>query len=63
MDILAYCLMTNHIHLVGVPATEHGLQQTLKPLPCAMWSVIRCGPGWCEGRRTIAGPVPPRTAD
>jgi len=36
VDILAYCLMTNHIHLVAVPATEDGLQQTLKPLPCAM---------------------------
>jgi putative transposase len=35
VDILAYCLMTKHIHLVAVPATEDGLQQTLKPLPCA----------------------------
>ena len=30
--ILAYCLMTNHIHLIAVPATETGLQQVLKPL-------------------------------
>ena len=32
VDILAYCLMTNHIHLVAVPASEDGLQQLLKPL-------------------------------
>ncbi len=28
VDTLAYCLMTNPIHLVAVPATEEGLQQT-----------------------------------
>lgn len=32
LEILAYCLMTNHIHLVAVPDTESSLQQTLKPL-------------------------------
>jgi putative transposase len=32
MEILAYCLMTNHIHLVAVPTVEDSLQQTLKPL-------------------------------
>ncbi len=32
LEILAYCLMTNHIHLVGVPRTEEGLQAVLKPL-------------------------------
>ena len=32
IDILAYCLMTNHIHLVAVPKSDTGLQQTLKPL-------------------------------
>lgn len=32
VDILAYCLMTNHIHLVAVPATQAGLQSVLKPL-------------------------------
>ena len=32
VDILAYCLMTNHIHLVAVPATDAGLQNVLKPL-------------------------------
>lgn len=32
LEILAYCLMTNHIHLVAVPANESSLQQVLKPL-------------------------------
>ena len=32
LEILAYCLMTNHIHLVAVPNTENSLQQVLKPL-------------------------------
>ena len=32
LEILAYCLMTNHIHLVAVPAHESSLQQVLKPL-------------------------------
>ena len=32
LEILAYCLMTNHIHLVAVPGTENSLQQALKPL-------------------------------
>lgn len=32
LEILAYCLMTNHIHLVVVPGTETSLQQVMKPL-------------------------------
>jgi putative transposase len=32
VEILAYCLMTNHIHLVALPKTEVGLQAVLKPL-------------------------------
>jgi hypothetical protein len=31
-EILAYCLMTNHIHLVAVPETEEGLQRMFKPV-------------------------------
>jgi putative transposase len=30
--ILAYCLMSNHMHLVAVPETEESLQAALKPL-------------------------------
>lgn len=32
VDILAYCLMPNHVHLVAVPATEAALHGVLKPL-------------------------------
>lgn len=32
VEILAYCLMTNHIHLIAVSASEDGLQKILKPL-------------------------------
>ena len=32
VEVLAYCLMTNHIHLILKPSTEKGLQEVLKPL-------------------------------
>ncbi|MDA8327583.1 MAG: transposase [Betaproteobacteria bacterium] len=32
LAVLAYCLMTNHIHLIVVPTTVDGLQRVLKPL-------------------------------
>ncbi|MHB1100107.1 MAG: transposase, partial [Burkholderiales bacterium] len=32
VEVLAYCLMTNHVHLVAVPETDDGLQRMLKPL-------------------------------
>jgi putative transposase len=32
VGILAYCLMTNHIHLILLPTTDDGLQKMLKPL-------------------------------
>lgn len=30
VDIWAYCLMTNHVHVVAVPATEEGLARTFR---------------------------------
>ncbi len=32
VEVLAYCLMTNHIHLILMPSTDDGLQKVLKPL-------------------------------
>jgi putative transposase len=32
LDILAYCLMPNHVHLVAVPAAEDTLASILKPV-------------------------------
>jgi putative transposase len=46
VDILAYCLMTNHIHLVAVPETEDGLQKMLKPLHMRYAQRINRAQGW-----------------
>lgn len=46
VDILAYCLMTNHIHLVAVPATEDGLHRTLKPLHMRHAQRVNRAQGW-----------------
>ena len=46
VDILAYCLMTNHIHLVAVPANEDGLQRVLKPLHMRYAQRINRARGW-----------------
>jgi putative transposase len=46
VDILAYCLMPNHIHLVAIPRTETGLQQTLKPLHMRYAQRINRTRGW-----------------
>jgi putative transposase len=32
VEVLAYCLMLNHVHLVVVPGTADGLHRVLKPL-------------------------------
>lgn len=46
VDVLAYCLMTNHIHLVLVPETEEGLQQVLKPLHMRYAQHVNRRQGW-----------------
>lgn len=46
VEILAYCLMTNHIHLVAVPATKDGLQRVLKPLHMRYAQRINREQGW-----------------
>ena len=32
VEILAYCLMTNHVHIVAVPSEEKALEQVFRPL-------------------------------
>ena len=44
--ILAYCLMSNHIHLVAVPGTEEALQAVLKPLHMRYAQRLNCQRGW-----------------
>ncbi|MGZ8172127.1 MAG: transposase [Methylobacter sp.] len=46
VDILAYCLMTNHIHLVAIPKTAEGLQKVLKPLYMRYAQRINRERGW-----------------
>ncbi|MEX2164157.1 MAG: transposase [Sulfuricaulis sp.] len=46
VDVLAYCLMTNHIHLVVVPETDHGLERVLKPLHMRYAQRINQARGW-----------------
>lgn len=46
VEILAYCLMTNHIHLVAVPATDDGLPRMLKPLHMRYAQRINRARGW-----------------
>ncbi|PIP02947.1 MAG: transposase [Zetaproteobacteria bacterium CG12_big_fil_rev_8_21_14_0_65_54_13] len=46
VDILAYCLMTNHVHLVAVPNNEDGLQRVLKPLHMRYAQRVNKMHGW-----------------
>jgi len=46
VEILAYCLMTNHVHLIAAPATEDGLQRVLKPLHMRYAQRINRRRGW-----------------
>jgi putative transposase len=46
LEILAYCLMPNHVHLVVVPASEDGLHQALKPLHMRYAQRINRARGW-----------------
>ena len=46
VDILAYCLMTNHIHLVVVPTKEDGVERVLRPLHMRYAQRINREKGW-----------------
>jgi putative transposase len=46
VEILAYCLMSNHVHLVAVPAQADGLQNVLKPLHMRYAQRINRARGW-----------------
>lgn len=46
VEILAYCLMTNHIHLVAVPHGADSLQRVLKPLHMRYAQRINRERGW-----------------
>lgn len=46
VDVLAYCLMTNHVHLVVVPAAADGLHRALKPLHMRFAQRLNRARGW-----------------
>lgn len=46
VEVLAYCLMTNHLHLVAVPTTDTGLNQMLKPLHMRYAQRLNRARGW-----------------
>ena len=33
LEVISYCLMTNHIHLIVIPKTVESLAKTIKKLP------------------------------
>ena len=46
VEVVAYCLMSNHIHLVAVPAPEDGLAQVLRPLHMRYAQRVNRAQGW-----------------
>jgi len=46
VDVLAYCLMTNHVHLIALPHTDDGLQKVLKPLHMRYAQRVNRAHGW-----------------
>lgn len=46
VDILAYCLMTNHVHLIALRANDDGLGRLLKPLHMRYAQRINRERGW-----------------
>lgn len=47
LEILAYCLMDNHVHLVAVPATASALHRALKPVHMRHAQRINGAHDWC----------------
>lgn len=46
VDVIAYCLMPNHVHLVVVPEAQDSLLKTLKPLHMRFAQRINRARGW-----------------
>lgn len=46
IEILTYCLMTNHIHLVAIPQTQDGLWRALGPLQTRYAQALNRLYGW-----------------
>jgi putative transposase len=46
-EVLAYCLMTNHVHLVMVPKQQTSLASILKPANRPYSRYVNLIHGWC----------------
>lgn len=46
VDVLAYCLMSNHIHFVAVPNSDDALHRVLKPLHMRYAQHVNRKQGW-----------------
>jgi putative transposase len=46
VEILAYCLMTNHVHMVLVPPDSQALHRMLKPLHTRYAQAVNRAMGW-----------------
>jgi putative transposase len=46
VEILAYCLMTNHVHLIVIPRKTDSLEKTFKPLHMRYAQWINRRKGW-----------------
>lgn len=46
VEVLAYCMMTNHIHLIAVPENDDGLLRVLRPLHMRYAQRINRERGW-----------------
>ena len=55
VEILAYCLMSNHVYLILKPKTDEGLQNILKPLHKHFAQQINRAKGWKE--QGVASPL------
>ncbi len=47
LEVLAYCLMTNHVHLVVVPRDKDSLHLTMRPLHMRYAQRINKSRHWC----------------
>ena len=46
LRVLAYCLMTNHVHLIAIPGTEDALEKVFRPLHTRYAQRINRVRGW-----------------
>ena len=46
VEVLAYCLMSNHIHLIAVPERDDGLERVLRPLHMRHAQRVNRNRGW-----------------